>query len=185
MGLKNGEKKSIVLYYSYRKTEFKYLSGEQLKNIIMCLLELDEKGTIEEEKDRLKAIREDNLTSAMYDIMKDKTERASEEWKRLNENRKKYKAENGYNTESECLPCENTKDNLRSIFDNEIGIEIIIDRVKEIDEEHKTLMTEKGRVINYDPENEDFFELGYYVIEKSKLKLTVDNNKLISFEELK
>ena len=57
MGLKNGEKKSIVLYYSYRKTEFKYLSGEQLKNIIMCLLELDEKGTIEEEKDRLKAIR--------------------------------------------------------------------------------------------------------------------------------
>lgn len=185
MGLKNGEKKSIVLYYSYRKTEFKYLSGEQLKNIIMCLLELDEKGTIEEEKDRLKAIREDNLTSAMYDIMKDKTERASEEWKRLNENRKKYKAENGCNTENEYSPSETIKNDLMGISDSERGIEIIIDRVKETDEEHKTIMTEKGRVINYDPENEDFCELGYYVIEKTKLKLMVDNNELISFQELK
>ena len=116
----------------------------------MCLLELDEKGTIEEEKDRLKAIREDNLTSAMYDIMKDKTERASEEWKRLSENRKKYKAENGCNTENEYLPSETIKNDLRGISDNERGI------------------TENGE--------EDAFEFFGNLIEQEKNEKITDDN---------
>lgn len=91
MGLNDNEKKSMVLYYSYRKTEFKHINGEQLKNILMCLLELDEKGTITEEKDRLEAIMKDPLSSTVFDVMKDKTARASEEWWRLYDNRQKHR----------------------------------------------------------------------------------------------
>lgn len=91
MGLSDNEKKSMVLYYSYRKTEFKHINGEQLKNILMCLLELDEKGTITEEKDRLETIMKDPLSSTVFDVMKDKTTRASEEWWRLYDNRQKHR----------------------------------------------------------------------------------------------
>lgn len=91
MGLNDNEKKSMVLYYSYRKTEFKHINGEQLKNILMCLLELDEKGTITEEKDRLETIMKDPLSSTVFDVMRDKTARASEEWWRLYDNRQKHR----------------------------------------------------------------------------------------------
>lgn len=183
MGLKTGQKKGINIYYDYRKTVFELLTDKQLRNVIYCLLDLDEHGEITENKKSYEEIQKDNTAKIVFDILKTNNERASAAWHRINKAKhpELYQDE----TENEYLPSETIKNDLRGTSDNERGVEIIIDRVKETDEEHKTLMTEKGRVINYDPENEDFCELGYYVIEKTKLKLMVDNNELISFQELK
>lgn len=84
MGFASGQKKGINLYYTYRTTEFKHLTKEQIANIVLCLLELDEKGTIIEQKAELDEINENALTATVFEVMKEKNKRASDAWKRMN-----------------------------------------------------------------------------------------------------
>jgi len=120
MGLKTGQKKGINIYYDYRKTVFELLTDKQLRNVIYCLLDLDEHGEITENKKSYEEIQKDNTAKIVFDILKTNNERASAAWHRINKAKhpELYQDE----TENEYLPSETIKNDLRGISDNERGI---------------------------------------------------------------
>lgn len=148
MGLKTGQKKGINIYYDYRKTVFELLTDKQLRNVIYCLLDLDEHGEITENKKSYEEIQKDNTAKIVFDILKTNNERASAAWHRINKAKhpELYQDE----TENEYLPSETIKNDLRGISDNERGI------------------TENGE--------EDAFEFFGNLIEQEKNEKITDDN---------
>ncbi len=148
MGLKTGQKKGINIYYDYRKTVFELLTDKQLRNVIYCLLDLDEHGEITENKKSYEEIQKDNTAKIVFDILKTNNERASSAWHRINKAKhpELYQDE----TENEYLPSETIKNDLRGISDNERGI------------------TENGE--------EDAFEFFGNLIEQEKNEKITDDN---------
>lgn len=147
MGLKTGQKKGINIYYDYRKTVFELLTDKQLRNVIYCLLDLDEHGEITENKKSYEEIQKDNTAKIVFDILKTNNERASAAWHRINKAKhpELYQDE----TENEYFS-ETIKNDLRGISDNERGI------------------TENGE--------EDAFEFFGNLLEKAKNEKITDDN---------
>lgn len=92
MGLQNGEKTSINIYYNYKDSEFELLSDRQLRNVIYCLIDIDKNGTITEEETRYEEIQNDKTSRLVFKSLLERTSRASKAWHRIN-NIKKGKRE--------------------------------------------------------------------------------------------
>ena len=94
MGLQNGEKKGILLYYNYLD-EMEALSDTQKINILFVLAELDLKGKIETQRERFEDLQSDSTAYTLFKIYLNQQNRASRAWHNINQSRHAERYDNG------------------------------------------------------------------------------------------
>lgn len=153
MGLQRGDKRGINLYYEYRE-QLQDLTDEQKINILWVLLELDEKGEIVEEKERLHNMQNDKLAFAIFRILFEQQYRASTAWHNINKSQHpdfydeqgRYKTHKGFDksTIGKPAPVAKVQAEEKEIFkrnENVVSVDI-----------EKGLLYTENNTYKFDPE---------------------------------